>query len=216
MITTRNLGYSYDGKTTLRFPDLQCDTGDQLLILGQSGVGKTTLLHLLGGLLSPREGEIRIDGTDIGKLSLSRLDRFRGKNIGIVFQQTHFLRALTVEENLLVAQRLAGQKGDKVYIENLLEQLNLSHKLKSRTDNLSQGEQQRVAIARALVNAPKVILADEPTSALDDDNCENVIQLLEAVANQVNASLLVVTHDARLKTRFKNHIQLSPFIPIAK
>ena len=114
----------------------------------------------------------------------------------------------TVEENLLLAQYLAGNKEDKSIVHHLLEQLNLKHKLQSMPNELSQGEQQRVAIARALVNKPSVILADEPTSALDDANCDEVIKLLEKQAKEQNATLLIVTHDQRLKSYFDNQIVL--------
>jgi len=141
-------------------------------------------------------------------LSGQAKDKFRGRNIGIIFQNSHFIRSLNVEENLMLAQRLAKMPIDKARIRRLLERLNVGHKLKSSTDQLSVGEQQRVAIARALVNKPKIILADEPTSALDDINCDQVIELIEEVANEVKATLLVVTHDARLSSKFPNQINL--------
>ena len=208
MLQTKNLKFSYDGENMLDFPDINCQRGEQWLLLGQSGSGKTTLLHLLGGLRKPKQGEILIDGKDTRKLSSTALDQFRGKNIGIVFQKAHFLKALTVEENLLLAQKLAGEKKNRKRIITLLNKLNVGHKLHSKTDNLSEGEKQRVAIARALVNQPALILADEPTSALDDKNCQEVIELLEQQAKEVNAILLIVTHDGRLKELIKNQIQL--------
>ncbi len=209
MLQTKNLKFSYDGKTLLDFPDINCQKGEEWLLIGQSGSGKTTLLHLLGGLRKPKHGEVLIDGKNIANLSSSALDAFRGKNIGIVFQKPYFVRALTVEENLLLAQQLAGEKEDSKYIISLLNKLNVGHKLNSKTDSLSEGEKQRVAIARALVNRPAVILADEPTSALDDENCKEVIQLLEKQAEEANATLLIVTHDGRLKDLVKNQIQLT-------
>ena len=208
MLQTKNLKFSYDGKTFLNFPDIKCQRGEQWLLLGQSGSGKTTLLHLLGGLRKSKQGEILINGKNTNQLSATALDKFRGKNIGIVFQKPYFVRALTVEENLMLAQQLAGQDVNKEYIYKLLNQLNVGHKFKSKTDNLSEGEKQRVSIARALVNRPSVILADEPTSALDDKNCQEVIELLEQQAKEANATLLIVTHDGRLKDLVKNQIQL--------
>ena len=208
MLQTKNLKFTYDGKNLLDFPDINCQRGEQWLLLGQSGSGKTTLLHLLGGLRKPKKGDVIIDGKNIAQLSASALDKVRGKNIGIVFQNPHFVRALTVEENLLLAQQLAGQPADREHIVTILEKLNVSHKLKSKTENLSEGEKQRVAIARALVNRPAVILADEPTSALDDKNCQEVVELLEKQAEEANATLLIVTHDGRLKGLVDNHIQL--------
>ena len=208
MLQTQGLKFSYDGKNLMDFPDINCQRGEQWLLLGQSGSGKTTLLHLLGGLRTPKEGRVIVGEQDMSKLSSSSLDKFRGKHIGIIFQTSHFVRALTVEENLLLAQKLAGEKLDKKRIGYLLEKLNVGHKLNSKTKNLSTGEQQRVAIARALVNKPDVILADEPTSALDDKNCREVIELLEVQAKEANATLLIVTHDARLKDLIHNQIKL--------
>ena len=208
MLQTSELSYTYNGGTSIQFPDINCSKGEQCLLLGQSGSGKTTLLHLLGGLLSPKNGQVIVADTDLRKLSASALDKFRGKNIGIIFQKAHFVRSLTVEENLKLAQQLAGLSIDSNKIKELLARLNVGHKLTSKPDNLSVGEQQRVAIARALINQPAIILADEPTSALDDKNCDEVIQLLEEQTKEADATLLVVTHDGRLKDQFKNQIHL--------
>ena len=208
MLSTKDLKFSYDGTQTLSFQNIQCNTGEKWLLLGQSGSGKTTLLHLLGGLLSPTSGEVAVADTKLSTLSASKLDKFRGQKIGIIFQKSHFVRSLTVNENLRLAQQLSGIKPSAERIKALLDRLNIGHKLHAKPDQLSQGEQQRLAIARALINQPAIILADEPTSALDDLNCEEVIQLLEEEAAQAGATLLVVTHDGRLKERFENQIHL--------
>jgi ABC-type lipoprotein export system ATPase subunit len=208
MLTTKNLQFQYPASTTMSFPDIDLQRGEQGLLLGQSGSGKTTLLHLLGGLLSPKSGDIRINDQNLSLLRGAELDRFRGRNIGIIFQTAHFVRSLTVEENLVIAQQLSGSKIGKSLILSFLEKLNLEHKLKSKPHELSIGEAQRANIARALINAPPLILADEPTSALDDKNAEEVIKLLEQQAAAVNATLLIVTHDGRLKSYFKKQIEL--------
>jgi ABC-type lipoprotein export system ATPase subunit len=208
MLTTKNLQFQYPTASLMSFPDIDLQRGEQGLLLGQSGSGKTTLLHLLGGLLSPKSGEIRINDQNLSLLRGAELDHFRGRNIGIIFQTAHFVRSLTVEENLLIAQQLAGNKTDKSLIISFLEKLNLGHKLKAKPHELSIGEAQRVNIARALINAPSLILADEPTSALDDKNAEEVIKLLEQQTAAVNATLLIVTHDGRLKSYFKKQIEL--------
>jgi ABC-type lipoprotein export system ATPase subunit len=209
MLVTNNLSYTYKGSNeVLKFPDVVCETGEHWLLLGQSGSGKTTLLHLLGGLLKPKNGFVKVGKTEIQQLKTAALDSFRGQNIGIIFQKPHFVSALNVEENLQVAQFLVNKKQDKNRIKELLESVNLGHKLKSKTSDLSEGEKQRVSIARALVNRPVVILADEPTSALDDKNCAEVVKLLEKQAKEQNATLLIVTHDNRLKDYFKNQITL--------
>ena len=180
---------------------------ENLLILGASGVGKTTFLHLLSGLLKPLEGEIDLIGTPISKLTMSEMDRFRGKNIGIVFQKPHFINSLTVKENLQLAQYIS-KKIDKTRISSLLESLGIEDKANKKTLNLSQGEKQRVAIALAIVNSPKLILADEPTSSLDDLNCDKVINLLKNQAAKYKAKLIIITHDYRLKKHFKNTLSL--------
>lgn len=206
MLQTNDLQYQYPGSPVLQFPDIYCKKGENWLILGQSGSGKTTLMHLLGGMLPPLSGSIHIGGTDMAQLKASALDQFRGRHVGVIFQQSHFIRSLTVAENLAIAQQLAGVKVDKKRITAFLERLNIGHKLHAKTDELSVGERQRVAIARALINQPDIILADEPTSALDDINCDQVVRLLEEQAAAVNATLLVVTHDSRLKDKFSNQI----------
>ena len=209
MVQTKDLKYSYGGKIALDFPNITCGKGERWLLIGQSGSGKTTLLHLLGGLRTPEQGDVIIDGTSLKNLSKSALDKFRGTHIGIVFQNAHFVRSLTVEENLKLAQSLAGRRPNRQRIRELLDRLNVLHKVNDKPDNLSIGEQQRVAIARALVNKPSLILADEPTSALDDVNCNEVIELLEHQAEQEGATLLIVTHDGRLKDKFQNQIELA-------
>ena len=210
MLQTIDLKYSYDNRHPLRFPDLALEKGEHWLMLGQSGSGKTTLLHLIGGLLSPESGQIRIGDTALEKLTGRALDGFRGRHIGIVFQKTHFIRSLNVEENLLLAQKLAGAKPDRSRIAEVLERLGLGHKLRSKPDRLSMGEQQRAASARVLGNQPILILADKPTSALADHNALTVANLLEELANNAGATLLIVTHDTRLKSRFPKQIELQP------
>ena len=208
MLKTQQLEYTYLGNKTITFPDIQCEKGSQWLLLGQSGTGKTTLLHLLGGIRKPQKGKVYIANQALNTLSSTALDQFRGKNIGIVFQQSHFVQSLTVGENLQLAQTLAGHSANPTRIKNLLDRLNIGDKIGDRTNRLSQGEQQRVAIARALVNSPGLILADEPTSALDDENCKEVIDLLETQAKEEGATLVIVTHDSRLKEFFDHKIIL--------
>jgi putative ABC transport system ATP-binding protein len=210
MLATKNLRFSYPSSpdSALQFPDIRCETGEQWLLLGQSGSGKTTFLHLLAGLRTPQAGTIQVNDTVLNHLPGKQLDRFRGQQIGIIFQEAHFVRSLNVAENLQLAQQLAGLQPNIKAIETILEHLNIGHKIRAKTSELSIGEQQRVNIARAIINRPSVILADEPTSALDDQNTQQVIQLLQQEAQEANATLLIVTHDNRLKTIFDKQIEL--------
>lgn len=209
MIKTTQIDYKYPDGASFTFPEVHCAQEEILLIIGNSGVGKSTLLHLLCGLMKPNQGDIYIGDTNIAQLNGSQLDKFRGKNIGIVFQKNHFIESLDCMENLLLAQELAGLNRDKSKCENLLNRLNIGQHKNSKIKNLSEGEKQRLSIARALINDPKVIFADEPTASLDDNNCETVLQLLKEQATQAQAALIIVTHDSRLKNHIDNQINLS-------
>jgi ABC-type lipoprotein export system ATPase subunit len=208
MVKINGLTYNYSSEVQLKFPDFSLSKGEQALILGQSGCGKTTLLHLLSGLLKPNSGDIDVENENISKMSGARLDNFRGANIGIVFQTPHFIEALTVKENLTLTQTLAGKSKDIDKVERLLADLGVESKLNSKLNALSVGEKQRVSIARALVNSPALILADEPTSALDNKNCDAVLKLVREQAKKHNSTLLIVTHDNRLKDEFDKRIEL--------
>lgn len=208
MISIKNLKFKYPNGKAFHFPDFECHNNEIMLILGHSGVGKTTLLHLLGGILSIQEGEITIDGTPLQNLKGREMDQYRGQNIGIVFQNAHFVDALSVLDNILLAPYLSGKKIEKNVALDLLERLQLRHKANSNIHSLSQGEKQRVSIARALINRPRLLLADEPTSALDDNNCNQVLHLLAEQATLMDTALIVVTHDNRLKEKIHNHIIL--------
>jgi ABC-type lipoprotein export system ATPase subunit len=208
MITIERLTYSYNTEKKISFQDITIPQGEHWLLLGESGSGKTTLLHLLGGLLKSQEGKVIVNGTDITRLSESGLDRFRGQYFGFIFQKNHLISALSVKNNLLMAPFLAGLKQDEQRVDEVLEQLDLRQRKDARITELSHGQAQRVAIARAVLNKPAVILADEPTSALDDKNCDRVIELLLQASSQNNATLVVATHDQRLKSKIKNQLIL--------
>lgn len=208
MISTKNITFSYNKDQIFILPDLHCDAGNTILITGDSGKGKTTYLHILAGLLRPSTGTIEIDKTNIVTLSESKNDKFRGQNIGIVFQKSHFVSALTVLENLEMASWLATGKKNSARAKKLLEQLDIISQSDKLPNQLSIGQQQRVSIARALMNGPKVLLADEPTSSLDDRNAEKVIELLTFLSKEYKAALIIVTHDNRIKEKFSNRITL--------
>ncbi len=208
MVATKALQFTYDKDNRFSFPDISLSEGENLLILGPSGIGKTTLLHLLGGLLRPENGSILIDETDLSLLSDKALDAFRGRHIGVVFQRPHFVSSLTVKENLLLAQYLSKTAQNTNELLSLLDHLAIKNKANQKAHRLSEGQKQRASIAMALVNNPKLLLADEPTSSLDDQNCERVIQLLKQQAETLKANLIVITHDHRLKSHFSKSIQL--------
>lgn len=208
MLQTKALTYSYKNGNSFRFPDLSCGPGEALLITGNSGMGKTTLLHLLAGILRPVSGEIDIDEYSIASLSEKKLDRFRGQKIGLVLQQNHFVQSLHVLDNILLATKLAGKSANREKAVGLLQRLKLEDKIYNKPAELSQGQQQRVSIARALINEQTLILADEPTSSLDDTHCHAVAELLIEQAAISHAALVIVTHDQRLQSIFGNTIAL--------
>jgi len=207
MIKTKKLEFSYDNQEFFKFHDINLKKKENLLIIGKSGVGKTTLLHLLAGLLKSSSGSIELFGKNITSLSSDELDKFRKNNIGIVFQRPHFVNSLTVKENLQIAQYIANKKNN-FRIESVLKNLNIFDKAHNKTNSLSQGEKQRASIAMAIINSPKLILADEPSSSLDDENCTRVIKLLKKQAREFEAQLIVITHDSRLKKYFEKSIEL--------
>ena len=207
MILTKEVEFNYYNQIFFKFQDIDLKSNENLLIIGNSGVGKTTLMHLLAGLLKSNSGSIKLFDQELSQLSSHQLDRFRKKNIGIVFQRPHFVNSLTVKENLQLAQYIANKK-DNNRIDSILKNLNIFDKSNKKTNQLSQGEKQRASIALAIVNSPKLILADEPTSSLDDANCSKVIELLKKQATDFGAQLIVITHDSRVKKHFKNSIEL--------
>ncbi len=208
MISTKNITFSYNKDQNFIMPDLFCQAGSTILVTGNSGKGKTTYLHILAGMLQPNSGEILIDNTNFTNLKGSKADKFRGKNIGVVFQKSHFIASLSVLENLEMASWLATGKKHTKRAKELLNKLDILEQAYKQPSQLSVGQQQRVSIARALMNEPKVLLADEPTSSLDDKNADNVIELLESLSKEYKAALIIVTHDSRIKAKFTNQITM--------
>jgi putative ABC transport system ATP-binding protein len=209
MITTKGLTFKYNQNQNLfRFPDIELSESENLLVLGKSGVGKTTFLHLLAGLIKPESGSITINQTEINTLSPQKLDTFRGQQIGLVFQSNHAIRSLTVLENLKARLYFSKNSIQVATIEALLKDLDLLELKHRNINELSVGQLQRLGIGMAVIHNPKLILADEPTSSLDDENCSAVIELLFKQAQKNKASLIVITHDHRVKPYFQNSITL--------
>lgn len=209
MIRLDHLRFGYNGgDDVLRLKEFVLEPESNILVVGPSGCGKTTLLHLIAGLLLPTTGSVVVDGQDLSELSAPARDRFRGRHIGIVLQQFHLLPTLTAMQNLLVAQSIAGLAVDRPAAQVMLNALGVDERVDAYPHQLSVGQQQRVAIARALVNRPKLLLADEPTSNLDDEACASVADLLLDATQRHAVSLVIATHDTRLKSRIPRQLVL--------
>jgi putative ABC transport system ATP-binding protein len=209
MIRLERLRFGYNSSgDVLRLDEFVLEPESNILVVGPSGCGKTTLLHLIAGLLLPSGGRVVVDGQDLSALTASARDRFRGRHIGIVLQQFHLLPTLTALQNLLVAQSIAGLAVDRAAARVMLTALGVDERAASYPHQLSVGQQQRVAIARALVNRPKLLLADEPTSNLDDEACASVADLLLGATQRHGVSLVIATHDTRLKSKIPRQLVL--------
>lgn len=207
------------GKSTLnvlRGVDMSVRQGEFLVIIGASGSGKSTLLHILGALDRPTKGSVKYDGTLLNSLRGRKLDRFRNKTVGFVFQFYHLLNELNVLENVLVPAMassgtlgwLAVRNRTTKRAEQLLEQFGLKDRLRHKPYELSGGERQRVALARALINQPKLLLADEPTGNLDSRTGSGILEVLSAL-HQAGQTIIMVTHDERIAARAGRVIRLS-------
>jgi len=207
VLSVDSVSYAYGPRVTVSQFSLALATGQHVLLLGPSGSGKTTLINLIAGLLTPQTGRIAICGEDMGSASPTQRDDLRRRRVGLIFQTLRLVSALSLRANLTLAQRLSGTS-DAAAIDLLLERLGIAHRANAQPRELSQGEAQRAAIARALVGKPDLLIADEPTSALDDDNAARVGQLLVETANANGSTLLVATHDARLRALIPNVVTL--------
>ena len=187
---------------------LDLAAGEQLVLRGRSGGGKTTLLNAISGLSAVDRGEILINGVDITKLTEIRRDRFRARNIGFVFQTFNLLPAFTALENVLLGMTFTGQAVHSERAKQLLEQVGLGHRMQHKPAALSVGEQQRVAVARALANQPVLLLADEPTANVDPGHQQQVIDLLRDACQQESVGMLLVTHAPEVSQQFERVLQL--------
>jgi len=197
---TKEFGVGDAMVRALRGVDLDIYAGELSLLVGPSGCGKTTLLSVICGILNPTAGSIHVLGTDIATLKGGRLVKFRGDNVGFVFQQFNLLPALTAVENVCVPLLLQGVPRRKALVKahEMLEKVNLANRADAPPTNLSGGQQQRVAIARALIHEPRLLVCDEPTSALDAKTGHTIMELLRAIALESDRAVIVVTHDPRV------------------
>jgi len=212
VIQTRELRFAYAGHAPLRFGDVAVPQGSTLLLRGVSGSGKSTWLALAAGLLTPTAGEVVVAGQSVGALPPGQRDRWRARHVGFLPQKLHLSGALTVHDNLALAYFAAGVPVDGEAIRRSLASLDLSALAQRRPHQLSGGQAQRVALARAVLMQPWVMLADEPTASLDDAACEMALALLTQAAQASGATLVIATHDARVRQALPQAQEL-PFEP---
>lgn len=189
----------------LKGAHLRIQPGEMTFILGRSGSGKSTFLHLIGGLDTPTSGQIFFEGQDLTKLSERKFAKLRNTRLGFVFQFYHLLPELTVYENVLLPSIMSGKKDEK-WVKEILRQVKLLSRQDFYPTELSGGEKQRVAIARALVNKPSLILCDEPTGNLDEETADTVFAVIEELNQKHGHSFLIVTHDESLAWRYPHRI----------
>jgi putative ABC transport system ATP-binding protein len=209
-LSLQHVAFSFAGRPILSDFSFDMASGEHALLIGASGSGKSTLVNLICGLLTPDSGSISIGGESMTGLAASKRDDLRRRRIGLVFQTLRLVSALDLTGNLLLAQRLVGGTGGNDRVSMLIDRLGLSDRAHALPRQLSQGEAQRAAIARALIGQPDLIIADEPTSALDHANMEKVITLLRDCAREAGSSLLIVTHDDRLRDHIDTIRQIGP------
>jgi ABC-type lipoprotein export system ATPase subunit len=195
----------------LDIPDFRVAEGEQVILIGRSGCGKTTLLHVIAGISRPDKGKVRIDDFDLTLMSEAECDRFRAQRIGYVFQTFNLLPAFTALENVLLAMRFARRRPNKARARQLLERVGLGHRMTHRPRMLSVGEQQRVAVARALANKPKLLLADEPTANVDAGHQQQILDLIRETCAEENVAIVMVTHSSEVAGQFKRVDKLDDF-----
>ncbi|MFM7058058.1 MAG: ABC transporter ATP-binding protein [Planctomycetota bacterium] len=185
--------------------------GEQAALLGSSGGGKTTLLNIIAGILTPDSGRVVVDNRDLAAMPEVVRDRYRAAKIGIVFQTFNLLPAFTALENVLLGMAFSGRGVDKGFARTLLETVGLGHRLNHSPKQLSVGEQQRVAVARSLANRPVLLLADEPTANVDPANQQKILDLIRSTCREHNVSLLMVTHSLEAAGLFSRVDRLQDF-----
>ena len=174
---------------------LEIEQGSFTAIVGTSGSGKRTLLHMLGGLDTPTSGSVCVDGQELSSMEPNELAIFRRRKIGFIFQNYNLIPSLSVYDNIVLPVELDGRTVDQLYLNEITDTLGLSDKLNRKPNKLSGGQQQRVAIARALAAKPAIILADEPTGNLDSHTSQEVVGLLKATGRQFHQTIVMITHN---------------------
>ena len=212
MISTRQLAYRHPSGPSLKFADVELAAGGLLLLRGASGSGKSTWLALAAGLLSASSGQITVADQSLQTLGRLSCDAWRAKTIGFLPQKLHLSAALTVQQNLAMAQWAAGQPPDDAVLQQALSALGVADLAQRKPAQLSGGQAQRVALARAVLLKPKVLLADEPTASLDDVSATAALSLLQQTAAHAGASLVIATHDRRVADFFSHQKNLQTLI----
>ena len=208
MLEIRNLQKSYAEPSgnrllILDIPQLDVAEGEQVVLRGESGGGKTTLLHIISGIVSADSGSIRLDGTELTNFSEGTRDRIRADKMGYVFQTFNLLPAFTALENVRLGMTFARKKMNAERGKELLNKVGLSDRMHYLPSQLSVGQQQRVAVARALANKPRLLLADEPTANVDPVNQKRIIDLIKDVCREESVAILLVTHSDEIASRFE-------------
>lgn len=202
ILRTVNLTKIYGtGETAVHALDgvsFEVERGEFVAVVGRSGSGKSTMLHMIGGLDKPTSGDVIVDGRTLGDLDDEALTIFRRRNIGFVFQQYNLIPMLNVWENVILPVKLDGKKPQKEYVEMVIDRLGLSGKVSNLPCTLSGGQQQRVAIARALATKPGLLLCDEPTGNLDSQTSQDVLGLLKVTSEQFHQTIIMITHNEEI------------------
>ncbi len=215
-LTLKNVVKTYrepDGNTltVLDIESFSIAPAEQVVLVGSSGGGKTSLLNVISGISSPDRGSVAVDGTEITRLPEVARDRFRAERIGFVFQTFNLLPAFSALENVLLGMGFSGKRVDVRQARSLLERVGLGHRMTHRPPQLSVGEQQRVAVARALANRPSLLLADEPTANVDVRNQDVILGLIREACAESKVALLLVTHSTDVASRFPRVDRLEAF-----
>lgn len=221
MILMEGLTFSYGtGGFRLEIPRLEIMQGRKVAVVGPSGFGKTTLIHLVAGILKPQKGKVRVGAIELGQYSGRDLLDYRIATMGLIFQEFKLLEYLSVLENILLPYRLNAvlelEPETRSRAAALAGQVGLADKLQRHPKNLSQGERQRVALCRALITKPSLLLCDEPTANLDPANRDRILELLFAYCREQEATLVMVTHDPEVLGRFDQQVDIRDFLPEPK
>ncbi|MFN9131278.1 MAG: ABC transporter ATP-binding protein [Phycisphaerales bacterium] len=215
-LSLRGLRFGYGRGWTMQLPTLEIGAGEQVLLTGGSGTGKSTLLHLIAGLIDPAEGRVEIAGQSVHALAGAKRDLFRGQHVGMIFQTFHLLEGFTARENVLAALMFSSipPREHDQRAADLLARLGVQ-RIDAAAGELSVGQQQRVAVARAVACGPALVLADEPTASLDPENAARAMDVIQSACRDQNAALLCTSHDPSMVARFPRSLALESIATFA-